>query len=123
MSSRNAQDHTDMDKLMNSAILAMKYSKTNAATNTNNVFSALDKVEERKRKLELEIESSKDEIAIAKEWKLISKLDGKADYLFEAFFKPKIKVLLSGESLCEYSFCHTHNNSTQLKIKNKMEAH
>ena len=69
---------------MNSAILVMKDSKSNVATETDNVLSAVDKVEERQRKLELEIESSEDEIAIAKKLKFIVELDEKAEELFEA---------------------------------------
>ena len=51
MNSMSALDHTDMEKLMNSTISAMKDSKTNVATDTNNVLSALDKVDEIKKKL------------------------------------------------------------------------
>ena len=65
----------------------MKESKTNVATETSNVLSALDKVEERKRKLQLEIETSDDVVEISKNRKFIAKLDEKADKLFEALWE------------------------------------
>ena len=69
------QAQAGMGKLMNSPISATKDSKESAATDTNNVLWALEKVEQRKKKLELEIKSSEDKIAIAKKRKLVAKLD------------------------------------------------
>ena len=62
------------------------------------MLSALDKIEERK-KLELEIEPSEDEIPISKKRKLVAKLDEKEDELLEALWSQRQKVLLSVESL------------------------
>ena len=53
MTVMSAKSQTDIDKLMNCAISTMKDSQANVATDTNNVLSALDKAEERKKKLEL----------------------------------------------------------------------
>ena len=80
----NSQSKKDIQEMMQSAISAITSETANVASQTNDVLTASEKIEDRKRKLELEINESTNEDHEKKTRAIIDKLDKKIGELCES---------------------------------------
>ena len=78
MAQLNEQAKLDMQQMMQTAISAIASQNTNVASQTNDVLIALEKVEDRKRKLEFEISLSTNDDDKSKKFSIAAKLDQKS---------------------------------------------
>ena len=83
---------------MQTSVSAIASQNVNVVSQTNNALTALEKVEDRKRKLESEISLSTNEDDESKKTSIVAKLDQKIAELYESLqccFSPRLRTFVS----------------------------